>query len=496
MKTKILFINPMSGLEGFLLIGISSLIAVLKNAGFEVGLFDTTYYKIGSFNDRKKWERVGEFVPVDMTKYGVEKKYGDYKGDLKKKIEEFKPTLIAVSITTAYNYPLGIELINNIREYYKGLIIAGGKAITVDPEKIMLDTSTNIICIGEGEEAFLELCQSLEKDIDIENPDNSIKNLIIHTKDGLFIYTGTRKLQSLDNLPYPNWDYFDKRHFYRPLAGKVYRYGHIELTRGCIYKCSYCINHKLQDMYRGLGKYFRKKSIKRSIAEIKYLKKRYNLEIIKFWDEDFLLRSEKELKKFAKEFKKINIPFLTDIRLDNITERKVQLLKEMNCLNVSCGIETGNDYIRKKILNRKMKNKDIIKGIKLLNKYGIRTSSLNMIGIPFETRRNVFETIELNKMAGVKNSCVNILQCWSGTKIKKLAIAEGFLNPREKGVDYTKSYLDMPKPYLSKEDIMALDKTFNLYRKVPKVLYPLVKLCEKDSWWRDKLFIYLHKIFK
>lgn len=64
MNTRILFVNPMSGIEGFVLIGLSYLIAILHNAGFKIDMFDTTYYKIGEFDDRKKNEFFGEFLPL------------------------------------------------------------------------------------------------------------------------------------------------------------------------------------------------------------------------------------------------------------------------------------------------------------------------------------------------------------------------------------------------------------------------------------------------
>ena len=166
------------------------------------------------------------------------------------------------------------------------------------------------------------------------------------------------------------------------------------------------------------------------------------------------------------------------------------------CVNVSCGIETGNEELRKKILNRNMSNQKIIEGISILNKYNIRTSTLNMIGIPFETRKNAFETIELNRKAKAQNSSIMILQPWGGTTIRKIAIDNNFMDENTNHYNYTDTCLNMYKPYLSRQDILGLTKTFTLYRKVPKILYPLVKLTEKEAKWRNKLFKQLHKIFK
>lgn len=487
-NTKILFINPISGIEGFLPIGLSSLISVLRDEGFQIDIFDTTYYETTDYNDRKKNELFGEFLPADMSKFGVGKEQGDYIKDLNEKIRKTKPQIIGVTIPTGYNYPLAIKLIEGIVDY-SGILIVGGKPVTVNPEKFIKHEEIDIVCIGEGETPLRQLCLRIKEG----KPFTDIKNLWLKV-NGNIIKNELGPLEDLDRLPIPSWDLYDERHFYKPFCGKVYRYGHIELSRGCPYRCSYCINESLQDLYKGKGKYYRKKSLSRALEEIKYLKNKYSLEMIKFWDEEFLLFSDSQLEEFACEYKKLNLPFLITARLDSVTENKARLLKEMGCVNVSAGIESGSEYIRTNILSRKMSNEAIIRGITLLNKYSVRTSTLNMLGMPHETRKQVFETIELNRIAKAQNSSIMILQPWDGTKIRKMAVKEGFMKENEGTYLYTDSCLKMPQ--LPPQEIRGLAKTFSLYRKVPKFLYPVVRLCEKEGKLRDRLFKFMHKIFK
>ncbi|MBU0769170.1 MAG: cobalamin-dependent protein, partial [Proteobacteria bacterium] len=335
-KTKILFINPMMGIEGFLPIGLSSLIAVLSNQNFTIDIFDTTYYKTTDYNDRRKNERVGEFLPTNMSQYGVVKVERDYLKDMNDKIVEYEPDLIGVTIPTAYNFPLAKKLIEGIRGY-DGPLAVGGKFVTVAQEKCMEIEKVNIVCRGEGETPLLSLCNRIEEN----NRYDDIANLWIK-KGSQVIRNDIGPLEILDSLPTPNWDLYDKRHFYKPFSGKVYRYGHIELSRGCPHRCSYCINECLQNLYKGKGLYYRKKSVKKALQEIKYLKEKHNLEMIKFWDEEFLLFKDEELETFADEYTKLNLPFLCDVRLDRVTENKARLLKKMGCVNVSAGIESGS----------------------------------------------------------------------------------------------------------------------------------------------------------
>ncbi|MBU0604865.1 MAG: B12-binding domain-containing radical SAM protein [Candidatus Omnitrophica bacterium] len=488
VNIKILFVNPMSGIEGFLPIGLSSLIAIARKEQCTVDIFDTTYYKITNYEDRQKNEKVGEFLPADMTKYGVVREERDHIGDLNAKIKEFDPDIIAVTVPTSYNYPLAMALVDGISRKNCPLII-GGKCVTMNPEKFIKNANVDIVCVGEGEAPFRDLCLRIREG----KPYDAVRNLWVKTSSGV-VKNDIRLIEDLDALPFPDWTLFDKRHFYKPFCGKVYRYGHLELSRGCPHRCSYCNNDRLQELYKGKGRYFRKKSIPRAIEEISFLKDKYDLEMMKFWDEEFFLYSDKEMEEFAQGYKKIALPFLIAARLDMVTEHKAKLLKEMGCVNVSAGIESGSEDIRRRVLNRKMTNSQIIRGISILNKYGIRTSTLNMVGMPFETRGNVFETIELNRKARAQNSSVMILQPWEGTAIRKMAVEAGFLPDECENYRYTESYLNMPQ--LPPAEIVGLAKTFSLYRKVPKIAYPLVRLCEKDGPWRDKLFNVLHRIFK
>jgi len=481
-KLKILFINPMSGLEGFLPIGLSTLISVLKQDGFEnIKLFDTTFYKITDFNDRKQNESTGIFKKVNS-----DYKYNDnYERDLKHLINSFKPDIIGITIPTYWNHKFSIEILDNLD--YNGVVIVGGKSVINSPDKYVHD-NVDGICTGEGEISIVEICNKLENKLDISNtkgfwfPKLNKKNEL-------------NELVDLTTLPPVDWTLFDNRQFYKPFNGKIYKYGHIELSRGCPMKCSYCINERLQELFKGKGKYYRKKNIPQFIKELKYLKEKYNIEMFKFWDEDFFSITNKKMEELTNSYiKEINLPFLITGSFANVTEKKAKLISEMGCVNASCSIENGNEKFRRDILNRKMTNKQIFNGVKLLQKYNIRINALNMIGLPHETRKNIFETIKLNRDLKIKHINANILQPWPDTKIRKIAVNAGFMSDDIEHYDYYDTCLTMPN--LSKKEIRGLYKTFVLYIKSPKILWPLIRITEYDNYLSNKLFNILQKLIK
>ena len=472
----------MSGIEGFLPIGLSTLISILKQDKFEnIKLFDTTFYKTTDFNDRIQNESVGIFKKV---KDEINYEYKDnYETDLKHLVNSFEPDIIGITIPTFWNHKFAMEIIN-ILDYYKGTVIVGGKSVINSPDLYIHD-NVDGICTGEGEISTVDICNKLENNLDTSDT-KGFWFPKLNKRNGL------NKLVNLTELPPVDWALFDKRQFYKPFDGKIYRYGHVELSRGCTMKCSYCINTKLQELFKGHGKYYRKKTIPQFLKELKYLKEKYKIEMFKFWDEDFFSITEKRLEELAEGYKEIGLPFLITGSFSHITEKKARLISEMGCVNASCAVENGNEKFRREILNRRMTNKQIFNGTRFLQKYNIRVNSLNMIGLPHETRKNIFETINLNKKLKNKHIYMNILQPWPDTKIRQISIDAGFMTDNVEHYDNYDTCLTMPN--LSKKEIRGLYRTFLIYVKLPKVLWPLIRIAEHDNFIGNKLLQLLIKI--
>ena len=60
-------------------------------------------------------------------------------------------------------------------------------------------------------------------------------------------------------------------------------------------------------------------------------------------------------------------------RAEVVTEEKLRLLRDAGCLNISIGIESGNEHLRKEILRRGMTQEQITEAFKLCKKTGIKT---------------------------------------------------------------------------------------------------------------------------
>lgn len=488
---KLLFIYPNPSGYSRIPIGLAMLCTCAKKSGHKVKVFDTTFFKLREKSDDQIREKLGQVRKTDLSPYGVtfkEKNIEEVKKDLLKVIEEFKPDICCFTVNESM-VAFGFELAQEIKKYYNLLILFGGVAVTMSPDEIISKDCVDVICIGEGEKALVDLLDALEKKRDISR----ISNLWVK-KDGQIIKNKIGNLVDINKLPFLDFDEFSDKHFYRPFGGKVYRMATFEKKRGCPFRCSFCENAAMQDIYRGRGKYLRKKSTERAIKELKFLKDRYKIEFFFFVDSDFCLESDEELSGFLKKYKEeINLPFFIEARVDSVNERKLSDLKKAGCETIAMSIESGNPYIRQEILNKKVTNKQIIQAFNLARKIGLKANSQNIIGNPEEKRKEIFDTIEVNRAAKPYSISANFLIPYKGTEIRRLCVERGYI---EKSFTANEGIREKPVlklPQISQEELIGLQKTFSLYVKLPKFVYPAIKICERENSFSSLLYPLLIK---
>ncbi|MFH1593993.1 MAG: radical SAM protein [Candidatus Omnitrophota bacterium] len=485
--TKVLLVLANSFLDNLIPLGISLLAGCLKQAGHEVRLFDTTFYKTR--------ERTGDDARVatlqvkytDFAALGIFPKETEITSDFKKLIREFEPDLIAVSVVES-TYLIGLQLLDAIKGC--GIpTIMGGVHVTFSPDEVIKEEAVDMICVGEGERALLELAERLRHGKAYEDIPN-----IWTKRDGRIHSSPQGALVNLDDLPYQDWEEYEKQRFYKPMGGKIYIAGAFEMNRGCPYDCAFCCNKKLQDIYKTQGRYYREKSIEILMDEIEKKRSRYGLQYIYIIAENFLMMSEERFASFIEHYKKIGLPFWIETRPDSVMEDRISLLRGVGCEGISIGVEHGNDKFRTDILNKKIKNDTIAKAFRIAKKTGIRTCANNIIGFPTETRKLIFDTIRLNRELKADNVIVNIFTPYRGTKLRQLSIDKGYLDPKAIAGDYRLD-TDIRMPHLPPHEIKGLQRTFSMYVKFPEEMWPAIERCEKFDAEGDKQFERLKEIY-
>jgi len=344
-------------------LGVQYLSAVLKESGHDVKLvFDPCLFK-------------DSFVSNEMLH-----KTFDYKRIILKQAIDYKPDLVAFSVLSA-RYRWACETAKELKKFISVPFIFGGIHPTLVPEVVLNNDFVDMVCMGEGEEAFLELVESISK----KKKNHKIKN-IWYKKDGHIIKNPIRPLlRDLDSLPCP-----DRRIYEFEVSPGRYL---IMASRGCINSCSYCYNSYYKKAYKG-EQYLRLRSVDSVIKELALAKKEYNPKYVIFHDDVFGFKLS-WLKEFNKKYKRhINLPFYCSLHPSYITEEHLRLLDDCKCVLVNMGIQTTDENYAKSVLNRPNSNKKLVEVIDLFKKTNIWLMTDIMIGLPRQTEEDLFRMAE------------------------------------------------------------------------------------------------------
>ncbi|MFQ5713595.1 MAG: B12-binding domain-containing radical SAM protein [Candidatus Scalinduaceae bacterium] len=486
-----LFVWPNINQFGHKPISISLLSALCKREGHNVDLFDTTYIDLEKDTDTKIGELISMYKPVyfDST---FDKVKVDVNHEFLKKIKTFQPDILAFSVLES-EYPLACKLAETAKKNFPKIpIVIGNKAATICPEEVIAEKHYDFVCVGEGDEAFLELINAIDHDKNVFNIPN------IWTKhNGKIIKNKVRALtRNLDSLPFLDLSIYDKRHFLIPFDGKKWRNLEFMSNWGCVYKCSYCVNEFLHNLNReSHSGFIRRFCPERAIKELKFHKENYAINFIKFVDEDFLMRSTLLLREFARLYvKEVGLPFLIETNPRSVNKEKVEILSEMGCVSVSMGVESGNSYTRS-LLNRKDTKKDIIQAFELFHDAGIRSCSYIMLGLPFENREKIFESIRLLKKAKVKVPSMGFFYPFKGTAIRDVCIKNGFFDPKNNN-GWKRNEPGLDNLDISRSELTAIFRNFVFYVKFPQIFWPLIKRTELQDRLGQYIYSILAKVYR
>ena len=311
-----------------------------------------------------------------------------------KQIAALNPKIVGFSVLSPY-VPIARRLTKLIKDNTSSLVIWGGIHPTISPEACI--NEADMICVGEGENAIVDLAVNLRDGKDCRK----IKNLWINNNGRIIRNTLRPLIQDLDALPalsYGNDSFYfidaNKLKKEDPLLRGYYLW--IQTSRGCPFACSYCVNSLLQSLFKDLGPYTRRRSVDSIINEIKQnvvLSKTMNH--VYFIDEVF--GSDKIwLDEFESRYKKeIGIPFTVEYHPKMVKSRMLKKLVSAGLDTIKIGIQDGSDRIRNNIYHRPGKNKDIIDLSNRIYSYGIKIRYDLIMDNPYDTESSLEESIDL-----------------------------------------------------------------------------------------------------
>jgi radical SAM superfamily enzyme YgiQ (UPF0313 family) len=363
---KVLFIYPNLYAQIGFNYGIAFLSAALKAAGHETALINVND-QLGAVPDERQ---------------------------LLERVAAEKPAVAAFSVVTN-QYRYATEMAGAIkRAFPETRTIIGGVHATMDPEGCLAGGVFDYVCVGEGEDALLELVEAMEKGGDT----TAIRNIWTRC-NGRTVSNPVRPFIPLERLPRKDYDIFD---FQKMIDAKDGWVG-LMASRGCPFRCTYCFNHRMVSLYRrdtGLSikdlRYVRHHSVDEVIDEIEYLLSHYRNIRTFIFDDDLFTFDREYVKEFCERYRNLtDIPFVCNAHVRFMDDEIAAVLARGGCSIVKFGLESGSERVRREVMRRPMTNEQIERAFAAVNGAGLHSSAFVMMGLPTETPSEMDETVEL-----------------------------------------------------------------------------------------------------
>jgi radical SAM superfamily enzyme YgiQ (UPF0313 family) len=334
-------------------------------------------------------------------------------------------------------------------------VIWGGVHPTMHPMECL--EYTEMICIGEGEEALTELAHKIENREDVYTTSN-----IWFKHDTQIIKNKPRPLiQNLESTIHIDCNftdhYVESNRQIKKITEALLEKGTaneylVHATRGCPNRCTYCTNSKLNEIYPEGAKI--RKRLNGAVEELIEIKKRMpRLNYIRIVDDAFLSCTDDEIKLFCERYKKgIGVPFFVGgITPQNITRQKLSLLVDAGLVSLRMGIESASEKTLK-MYRRNSSTKQIENAAKIINEFKdkIKLPIYDIIiENPWETDQEIAETlIFLSKLPVPYRMNLFSLRLFPGTALYENAKQKGFLEENDEDIT-SGPYKVLKKSYMN-----------------------------------------------
>ena len=242
------------------------------------------------------------------------------------------------------------------------------------------DLSADVFVIGEGE---ISLWEFLEKHKSTGKfwP---VPGVVYRVGDRITEYAPRPLIQDIDTLPHPTYDYF-RLTDYHPAPG--YTCLPFLISRGCIGKCTFCMDHYISGRYRS-------RSAENVIDEMKYHIDRYGISLFHF--NDLICDGNpKALMRFCEKVakEKLDIKWWSYALIHPKMDYEMFVkLKESGCIGLLFGLESASDKVLK--LMNKYYTSDIAERVlRDCAKARIHTAINIIVGFPGETYEDFEDTL-------------------------------------------------------------------------------------------------------
>jgi radical SAM superfamily enzyme YgiQ (UPF0313 family) len=337
---------------------------------------------------------------------------------------DFRPDIIGVSVRNIDNSdaialrhytPEARTVLHALRQAAPAAkVIAGGAAFGVAPEALFRDLGVDYAVAGDGERASVALVNALSSGAPIEALPGLVRD-----RDGIVAFTPPGEDADLDSLPRPNL------HRWIDLA-RYQRHGAtipIQSKRGCVYKCVYCTYRNVE----GWG--YRTRDPELVADEIEELKIEAGVHHFDFVDSTFNSPPGHAIQVCeAITRRKLGVQLdTTNFTPATASAELLGAMKTAGFRSLGITAESASDPVLEK-LEKGFDAAKVREVAERVEKFGIKTLWIFLVGGPGETAETVEETLAFAAWRLRRGDAVYLtvgLRIYPGTTLHRIAIAEG-----------------------------------------------------------------------
>lgn len=366
-------------------LGLAYLAGSLKN-NHEVMVLDTL---AEGYNEH-------EVISKDLLRYGLSFK------KVKMQVKTLKPDVVAISCLFSSQSMNVHKICQAVKEADKDIVtIVGGAHPTVSAKEMLEDLNIDFTIAGEGELVLNVLLERLAKNKDFFD----LEGIGFRSNNDVRVNNRMNFNMDLDSISMPYWEIFPLESYFKinsPHGGSARKSPFLPMitSRGCPFECIFCSIHNIW------GRGYRARSPENIFAEIKHIVDKFGVKEILFEDDNLTLDKSRANKIFLGMIeRKFNILWSVPngIAVQTLNDEMLDLMKKSGCYGISIGIESGDEFILKKIIKKPISLESITPIIKKANKLGLETTGFFVVGIPGESVKSLKNTFSFAKKLPIDN---------------------------------------------------------------------------------------------
>ena len=283
----------------------------------------------------------------------------------------------------------------NVVEIMKVAREAGWRVVVGGPEpgayaQEYLDSGAEFVVFGEGETTMQELLTALRANANICETEwkSKVAGVAYLDNAGKFHQNPARmQIADLDAQPWPARQAIDLYRYVETWRTH-HKQGSVNFitARGCPYKCRWC-SHQVY------GQTHRRRDPLKVVDEVEWLVTEYRPDIVWVSDDVFTINHE-WIRRYATEMRRrgLHIPFECISRADRLNEEMLDLLAELGCFRIWIGSESGSQRLLDS-MERGVKIEQVQRAIEMSRARNIQSGMFLMWGYEGEEMEDIEATI-------------------------------------------------------------------------------------------------------